>query len=116
MNGLLKSKYWVITIYEIPAHDTFKGIVQINAECANNMTVANDIKFRFENDKTVSGNKFAVITTKTETINKVYVDSKKEVFDDLKKMGYGFDNFTGSGKTVVTEDEWKEFENKHLRI
>ena len=28
---------------------------------------------------------------------------------------YGFDNFTGHNKTVVSEDEWKAFEDKHLQ-
>ena len=48
-------------------------------------------------------------------LDEVRIDAKKEVFDDLKKMGYGFDNFTGHNRTVVSEDEWKAFENKHLQ-
>ena len=49
-------------------------------------------------------------------LDEVRIDAKKEVFDDLKKMGYGFDNFTGHNKTVVSEDEWKAFEAKHLQL
>ena len=55
-------------------------------------------------------------TIKCYDLDEVRINAKSEVFADLKKMGYGFDNFTGYGKSVVTEDEWKEFETKHLKI
>ena len=53
---------------------------------------------------------------KDYNFDEIRQDAKKEVFDDLKKMGYGFDNFSAGNKTSITEGEWKAFENKHLCI
>jgi len=52
---------------------------------------------------------------KSYNFDEIRQDAKQEVFDDLKKMGYGFDNFNAGNKNSITEDEWKAFENKHLR-
>jgi hypothetical protein len=49
-----------------------------------------------------------------DLVKKVQRAAKQEVFDDLRSMGYGFENFSAGNKKTISEPEWNAFVKKHL--